>query len=202
MGVAERRNREKIALRQEILDAARELFAKEGYESVSMRKIAEKIEYSPTTIYLYFQDKEALIHEICEQTFTRLSSQIEKEMAVGGDPVKMLKQGLHTYIQFGLENPDHYRVTFLMKFESRVKKDMENSAGGRTFGCLVDAVTRCVKAGKFRNADVMAVSQSIWSCIHGFVALQITHGECFPWIDRDELQHLVVDNTVRGFLKK
>jgi AcrR family transcriptional regulator len=68
MGVLERRQREKTTLRREILAAARELIAKEGYESVSMRKIAERIEYSPTTIYLYFRDKEELVREVCEET--------------------------------------------------------------------------------------------------------------------------------------
>ena len=68
MGVHERRAREKKELRQEILDAARDLFLREGYENVSMRKIAEKIEYSPTTIYLYFQDKADLLDCICEET--------------------------------------------------------------------------------------------------------------------------------------
>lgn len=72
MGVQERRAREKKELRQEILDAAREMFVRDGFENVSMRKIAEKIEYSPTTIYLYFQDKADLLDCLCEETFTRL----------------------------------------------------------------------------------------------------------------------------------
>jgi len=74
MGVQERRAREKKELRQEILDAARDLFVREGFENVSMRKIAEKIEYSPTTIYLYFQDKADLLDCICEETFEGIAS--------------------------------------------------------------------------------------------------------------------------------
>ena len=69
MGTTERRARAKQLLRGEILDAARELFIKHGYENVSMRKIAEKIEYSPTTIYLYFHDKSEILHTLCEETF-------------------------------------------------------------------------------------------------------------------------------------
>ena len=69
MGVQERREREKKELKQEILDAARDLFVREGFENVSMRKIAEKIEYSPTAIYLHFKDKEALVHELCLHDF-------------------------------------------------------------------------------------------------------------------------------------
>jgi len=69
MGSKQRREREKEALRQDILDAARELFVEEGYDNVSMRRVAEKIEYSPTTIYLYFEDKASLLYAICEETF-------------------------------------------------------------------------------------------------------------------------------------
>ncbi len=78
MGIKERREKEQEDLRQKILDAASELFAKEGYSNVSMRKIARKIEYSPTTIYLYFKDKTDLLNQICEETFSNLIKDIEK----------------------------------------------------------------------------------------------------------------------------
>jgi AcrR family transcriptional regulator len=68
MGVQERRARQKEGVREEILDAARTLFVKEGYEHVSMRKIAEKVEYAPGTIYLYFRDKAEILDRICEET--------------------------------------------------------------------------------------------------------------------------------------
>ena len=202
MGVTERRHRQKIALRQEILDAARELFAKEGYESVSMRRIAEKIEYSPTTIYLYFQDKQELIEEICNQTFALLSKKIEKISATGGDPVERLKAGMRAYIEFGLKNPDQYRVTLMTPWEEREpKKDISDTEGWKTFQHLVRAVAVCVEASRFRETDVMAISQSLWVTMHGLTSAQITHRECFPWVDLDRLITLTIDNAVRGFLK-
>ena len=67
MGVKERREREKSETRDKILDAARELFVTEGYEGVSMRKVADKIEYSPTAIYVHFADKEELFRELCHR---------------------------------------------------------------------------------------------------------------------------------------
>src|SRR5271168_4346283 len=94
MGVQERRAREKKELRDEILDAARDLFLREGYENVSMRKIAEKIEYSPTTIYLYFQDKSELLDCICEETFARLvRKQTVLEQTVA-EPMERLSRSL------------------------------------------------------------------------------------------------------------
>ncbi len=72
MGVTERRERERVEIRQKILDAARELFATEGYERVTMRRIAEAIEYSPTTIYHHFEDKDDLVNALCEKAFSAL----------------------------------------------------------------------------------------------------------------------------------
>jgi AcrR family transcriptional regulator len=72
MGVQQRRARQKENLRQEILDAARTLFAREGIESVSIRKIAQRVEYSPGTIYLYFHDKAEILRTLCQETFAKL----------------------------------------------------------------------------------------------------------------------------------
>ena len=200
MGVTERRKREKVALRQEILDAARELFAKEGYESVSMRRIAEKIEYSPTTIYLYFHDKRELIEEICNQTFALLSKKLEKVASAPGDPVEKLKAGLTAYVEFGTKHPDQYRITFMTPYEPSEGKDITASQGWQTFQCLVKAVTACVEAGRFRETDVMAVSQALWTVIHGLDFGPHYARRCFPWVDRNRLVNLTIDSAVRGLM--
>src|SRR6266516_4847160 len=100
MGVKERREREKIETREIILDAARELFAAEGYDGVSMRKVAEKIEYSPTAIYVHFKDKEELFHELCRQDFAHLQ-QVMTSSAMPSDPLERLRQIGRNYIEFG-----------------------------------------------------------------------------------------------------
>src|SRR3974390_747218 len=102
MGVKERKAREKTHLRQEILMAASELFVKEGFENVSMRRIAEKIEYSPTTIYLYFKDKAELLEQVCHDTFSRLIVHLSRITEQPGDPVDRLRRGLVAYVKFGL----------------------------------------------------------------------------------------------------
>jgi len=202
MGVVERREREKQALRQEILSAARELFANEGYESVSMRKIAEKIEYSPTTIYLYFRDKQEVVQEICRETFQLLTRRLNAVLGEAGDPVERLKAGLRAYIEFGIEHPDHYRVSLMMpckEDDSPNARKFEESEGAEAFRCLTRSVTACVEAGRIRNEDVMAVSQVLWVAIHGLTSLLITHGEQFPWIERSRLIELTISTAVAGF---
>ena len=97
MGIQERKNRQKQLLRQEILDAAREMFVREGYEGVSMRKIADRIEYSPTTIYHYFDDKSDLLSEIISETFAKLNQQMESVLGQEGQcPRDCLRRGMET----------------------------------------------------------------------------------------------------------
>ena len=112
MGTAERRERQCQQLREKILDAARELFAAFGYEAVTMRKVAEKIEYSPTTIYLHFSDKNALVRELCAVDFLGLASRF-RTLQAERDPIRRLKKIGAAYLQFARERPNHYRMMFM-----------------------------------------------------------------------------------------
>jgi AcrR family transcriptional regulator len=202
MGSKQRREREKEALRQEILDAARELFVQEGYENVSMRRIAEKIEYSPTTIYLYFDDKVSLLYAICEETFARLARRMETIAKDADDPVRALKKGCRAYVDFGLKYPNHYKVTFINHPEhpGDDKRHMkEQSMGMRAYGNLRASVEACIKAKKFRETDVDAVTQMIWAGGHGVASLLITMPG-FPWVKKNELIDLMIDTLVDGLM--
>ncbi len=202
MGVQERKLRQKKMLRQEILEAASELFVEEGYEHVSMRRIAEKIEYSPTTIYLYFKDKAELLEEVCRDTFQRLIVSLTSIMEQPGDPVERLKRGLLAYIEFGLTNPHHYRATFLMPvppgFDNEKFKTADAPASV-AFDFLRRAVLNCLMAGRLKSGDVELISQTLWAGCHGVTALLITvEDDCFPWVDHQKLIHSMVDTLVDG----
>jgi AcrR family transcriptional regulator len=200
MGVKERRARQKRFLRQEILDAASELFVREGYENVSMRRIADRIEYSPTTIYLYFKDRADLLENVCKETFSRLVKKLSRILEQQGDPVECLKHGLIAYIEFGLENPDHYRATFMMpvpKDLSEKKLHQEDSPGMQAFSFLRRGITDSIEKGKMPKMDVELASQTLWAGIHGLTSLLITHSG-FPWVRREKLIHSMVDTLVEG----
>lgn len=113
MGVLERREREKQELRQQILDTARELFRAEGYQAVTMRRIAGAIEHSPTAIYLYFRDKNELVNEMCSADFRALAQEFLK-IAEIHDPLERLRKALLSYVEFGLRYPNHYRLKFMI----------------------------------------------------------------------------------------
>jgi AcrR family transcriptional regulator len=198
LGVKERRIREKESLRQEILDAARELFIEEGYESVSMRRIAEKIEYSPTTIYLYFQDKAELLNHICAETFEKLIVRLERSRTRFRDPLERIREGLREYVEFGLRNPEHYRVTFMISHTHAENQcNQAQAAGFRAFDHLRQCVVECIRAGKFRDVDVDTASQAIWAGIHGLTSLLIANNK-FPFVERNKLVSMVIDTMVNG----
>lgn len=201
MGVKERREREKETLRREILDAASELFVQEGYQSVSMRKIADKIEYSPTTIYLYFRNKAELIATICDETFEEMIAVHEQINARESDPLERLRKGLRAYVDFGLSHPSHYILTFMTPFSEDAFPEehvYETSPGGRSFDVLRSSVRNCVERGVFRDVDVEVASQALWGVIHGVTSLLIAHPQ-FPWADRDTVVDTAIDAAIRGF---
>jgi AcrR family transcriptional regulator len=202
MGVRERRAREKENLRQEILDAARLLFVKEGYENVSIRKIADRIDYSPGTIYLYFKDKADIFESLADETFWRLHRRLSAIVADGGDPLERLRRVARSYVEFALENPNHYMVTFVVQCERAGDEPAGPIESGMAcFGALRDLVTQAVNAGKLRIADVDEVSQSLWACMHGVATLLIS--KCgFPFIEQSRLIDRVVDIAIEGIRKQ
>jgi AcrR family transcriptional regulator len=200
MGVRERRAREKRFLRQEILDAASELFVKEGFENVSMRRIADRIEYSPTTIYLYFKDKAELLESICQETFGKLIQRLTKILEQPGDPIERLKRGLLAYVEFGLENPHHYRSTFMTPLPDEVDHEKyvkPEAAGIQAFDFLRRSVYDCIAAGKFKVKDAELASQTLWAGIHGVTSLLITHTH-FPWAGKEKVIRGMLDTLVAG----
>ena len=200
MGSKQRREREKEALRQDILDAARDLFVHEGYENVSMRRVAEKIEYSPTTIYLYFEDKASLLYAICEETFAKLAKRMESITRENEDSIDALRKVCRAYVDFGLKNPNHYKLTFINhpQHPHDDKRHLrEESMGMRAYGNLRACVEACIKARRFRETDVESVTQMMWAGGHGITSLLISMPD-FPWVKKSELIDLMIDTLIDG----
>jgi AcrR family transcriptional regulator len=198
MGVKERREKEKENLRGEIFAAAADLFANEGYESVSMRKIAERIEYSPATIYLYFKDKKDLLRQICENTFAHLGNRLGTIEKRHGKTFTGLKRGLREYVEFGLEHPKQYEVTFMMPLDNYLddaEYSYENSMGKRAFEYLREQVAVCMETGEIKRDDVDTVAQALWAGVHGVTSLLVAHCH-FPFVERKRL----IDKTIELLL--
>lgn len=201
MGTKERREREKENLRQEILDAARQLFLQNGFENVSMRQIAEKIEYSPTTIYLYFADKSELFQSLCAETFAKLEGELAAIAQNDDDPALCLRKGAEAYIRFGLRYPHHYQLVFMTAHPHKEAEVQDfritGASGERSFQYLLKIISQGIEQEKFRRVDPMMLAQTAWATMHGITSLLITMKE-FPWVDREALIGSAVETLVRG----
>ena len=136
MGANERRTRHRASLRREILDAASRLFVEEGYDRVTMRGVAQRIEYSPTTIYLYFKDKTELFNAVCEEAFSQLAEKLETLTRMRIVPLGHLRECLRLYVEFGVKHPDHYTVTFLQPPKTGRAQPLDASIRVRSFDTL------------------------------------------------------------------
>jgi AcrR family transcriptional regulator len=200
MGITERRERERGEVRRKILDAARELFMAEGYERVTMRRIADAIEYSPTTIYNHFKDKDDLVNALCHEEFSQLFGALDLG-APARDPVEWIRQIGGAYAAFGRANPNHYRFMFM----TQIREGHEVSEPGRqSFDLLRTAVARAIKTGAFEKGEVDTMAQLLWASIHGAVALHVTYeARQFPGAPAaPDLVQQVLENGLRGFLRK
>src|SRR5262245_37361656 len=203
MGVKDRRARQKQLLRQHILDAARELLVHDGYDQLSMRKVAERIDYSPTAIYLHFKDKQELVSSLCEESFAKLVRELETLTAEYPDPLVRLRKGMERYIAFGLKNPNHYLPAFVLPppadLDARRQQAMVSaeSSGMRAFASLRDTIAEGVKAKKLRKVDPDVAARSTWAAIHGLTSLLIVHDH-FPWGDRPRVIQSLIDSIVDG----
>ena len=209
MGVKERREREKSETRDKILDAARELFVTEGFEGVSMRKVAEKIEYSPTAIYVHFADKQELFRELCHQDYARLA-EVFQSSVMSTDPIERLKQIGAIYIDFGTRYPNHYRFMFMTPHPphepDEVDREMMGNPEMDAYAFLKWAVQQAIDAGCFREdlTDAELISQTLWASVHGVISLHIAKG-CDPWVEWRPLQdraEMMPDVTLRGLIRQ
>jgi AraC-like DNA-binding protein len=188
-------------LKQEILSAAVQMFAKEGYQHVSMRKLAVRIGYSPSTIYLYFKDRAELFECVCEHTFAQLAAICGELVFQCGDPLEALRKCCRAYVDFGLEHPDQYTAAFLLDSGRRLQPDevaVRFPMAMISFKQLLSGVEACMHSGAFAQSDPKAVSQVIWAGLHGITALLIVKAS-FPWIQRDHLIDLVIESMLKSF---
>ncbi len=200
MGITERREREREEVRRKILDAARDLFATEGYANVTMRKIAEAIEYSPTAIYGHFEDKDDLVQALCHEDFARLLAVFDSQEILP-DPLDRIRMLGHGYALFARQNPNHYRFMFMTPAKFEHPHELSDP-GQQSFQRLLAAVEDAKSRGLLRPVDPMVVSQVLWASLHGAVSLLVTYKpEQFPVAPPPEdFVEQTCENALRGFL--
>lgn len=183
--------------REAILNAAREIFVRDGFEGFSMRRLAAGLGCAVGTPYVHFNSKEELFQTLVEQSFERLYQCLSglRDRHQNGDPVVLLRKGMYTYIQFGLQNPNDYRFAFLLRALPAGQAYRVHPA----FEELRFAVTRCVDEGRFREVDVETVAQALWAAIHGITSLLLQRPN-FPWVGRAKVIEQVINNSVDSLI--
>ena len=199
---------ERHQLRTLIIDAARELFVARGVDAVTMREIAKRIDYSATSIYSHFADKEAVLRAICDTDFLALATSLKNMMQIA-DPVERMRALGRGYAAFALTHPNHYRLMFMTAHAPINPEDsslQQNSAEQDAYFQLKTVVSAVHSAERFRTdlQDVDLIAQTIWASVHGVCALQINMSED-KWIDwssiSDRLQ-LMQEVMMRGLLRQ
>lgn len=204
MSSADRIERERLAKRARILDAARTLFLERGVEAVTLREIAQRIEYSTTAIYVHFKDKAALVAAMLDEDFAQFSRSLE-HMAEVADPVERLAALHDAYLDFALAMPHHYQLLFLTP-GTNAQPEAKEPTGIAGYRVLHSTIAACIAAHRLRPEldDVDAVAQIVWAGVHGLASLLIVMGArpVFRWRDRETLRRMQVDVMLHGILRE
>src|SRR5262245_28831555 len=175
-----RREQEKEGLRRVILDAAGEIFLEQGYEGFSMRRVAERIGYSATTIYRYYEDKDDLLFAVINEGFSEFARQLTEAAEGVSNPLKRLEALWHAYIRFGLNNPVFYQMMFMQRSDLLFESQREQTRPMiESFDTLQKTVRAAMDAGVMRRGDVETYSRVIWALVHGVTALALADPKRF-----------------------
>jgi AcrR family transcriptional regulator len=201
VGIIERKEREKAEMRRRIVDVAVKMIVEEGYEKVSIRNIADKIEYSPATIYLYYKDKDQLLYDVQSDAFATLASEFQTKINAD-DPFKRLEQLAKAYVGFSREHPELYDLMFIIKAPMNALVEEEKwKNGDPAYDGLFQLMQECIdkKVVKFKDATIATLS--VWGFAHGLISLHL-RGRCSK-VSRvsDEDMPEVVDEAIREYLR-
>jgi AcrR family transcriptional regulator len=196
-----RREAQKADLRQSILEAGVKLFEEKGYEGFSLRQVAEEVGYTPTTIYLYFKDKDDLLLNVVYEGFKLFGESLEQGYQCSDDVLERFRAVGWGYFNFAMTHPVHYRLMFMQRGEFLRQKPPEGySAIIDSFGVIQRVIAEGMAAGVMRQGDVRTISTLVWANVHGVVSLLLTQSHIK--VNMEEARHLFemqMDATKRAY---
>ncbi len=196
MGIAERRLRQKEEIRSKILATAWQMVKEDGWQSVSIRKIADAIEYSVPVIYDNFENKEAILLEFGKEAFSLLSKKIQQAKEKSNNPAEQIKAIADAYWNFALKNKEYYQLMFGLGMPGcEIDKCFPERAGFRKL--VMQPITEMIEKSKNPSADVCLKYHTFWSILHGLISIKIMENSTVS----HELNKLVLDDAIDGFIK-
>ena len=196
MGITERRIRQKAEVRTSILQAAWQLVLEEGWQCLSIRKIADAIEYSVPVIYTHFENKEAILLEFTKAGFRLLNNQLLEAKAQHPEPAKQLEAMAYTYWDFAFENKEYYQLMYGLGMPT-CETVRQVPEVGKFTEVMQAAVKDLINSSKNPAADSFLKFQTYWSMLHGLVSINLTGRSAAS----DQLNLSVLEDAVRGFVK-
>lgn len=196
MGITERRQRQKKEVRTNILSTAWQMVKEDGWEAVSIRKIADAIEYSVPVIYDHFENKEAILLEFAKEGFQMLSKKIQQAKKQSDDPHEQLKAMADAYWNFAFKNKEYYQLMFGMGMPGcEIEKCFPERTGFRDL--VMEPITSIISQGKNPNVNPCLKYYTFWSILHGLISMKNMRNPNAS----DEINKLVMDDAIEGFIK-
>lgn len=201
MGIKERHERDREAVRRAILDAARDLFVSEGYHNVSIRKIAERIEYSPAAIYGYFPSKDDIFFALAEEGFRLLGDHgaADTQAPQALDPLERVRAVFWRLYEFSREHPQYFALMFVDRSVPRISREYERFAFAHEMKQhIVEEIQACIDAGVLPATLNPAVAMRTLTVGLLGVAVMSLSERLAPGENADHLAADVLDVTLAG----
>ncbi|QMU28888.1 TetR/AcrR family transcriptional regulator [Adhaeribacter radiodurans] len=196
MGIIERKQRQKEEVRGSILQAAWALVLAEGWQALSIRKIAEAIEYSVPVIYNHFENKEAILQEFTKEGFRLLNLQLEEAKLQHDEPSTQLEALAHAYWNFAFANKEYYQLMYGLGMPTcetvRQTPEMKQFSN-----ILQETIKELINSGKNPKVDYFLKFHTFWSMLHGLISINLTGRSEAP----DKLNQLILQDAIQGFIK-
>ena len=195
MGITERRIRQKEEVRFSILATAWQMVKDEGWQSLSIRKIADAIEYSIPVIYDHFQNKEAILVVFAKEGFQLLSKRIQKAKEKSDDPAEQLRAVADAYWSFAFKNKEYYQLMYGMGMPGcEIEKCFPERGNFRNL--VMEPITAIISKSKNPDVNPCLKYFTFWSILHGLISIKSMNSNV-----SDEVNKMVMDDAIAGFIK-
>src|SRR4051812_5392824 len=196
MGIAERKERQKKEVRDSILQAAWQLVHEDGWQSLSIRKIADAIEYSVPVVYDHFENKEAILLEFGKQGYCLLSRRLQEAKDTTEDPAEQIRRISDAYWNFAFTEKEYYQLMFGVNISCcETEKCLPEKDVFRNI--VMDPLEKLLGKNTDKTTNACLKYHTFWSIMHGLISIKMLNNPDIA----DELNKLVLDDAINGFIK-
>lgn len=196
MGITERRQRQKDEVKNDIICSAWQMVKQEGWQALSIRKIAEAIEYSVPVIYDHFENKEAILLEFSKTGFKKLTDKVVEAKNQHDNPAEQIRAMSDAYWDFALNNTEHYQLMFGIGMACcEISKAMPEQEKFRSL--VMEPIEALIEKSNRTDLNSCLKYHTFWSVMHGLISIKIIGNAAID----SELNKLVLDDAIDGFIK-